>query len=115
MDLKKTEKKICNAWIAGCVLSGCFFIAILALYVIGEDLITMITPLLLLLLFCGLSFGVYKRNLICVIALFILPVVTIVGGLTFIRQAVLAKQQINDYQKAGGSNRTPLSATYLAG
>ncbi len=67
MDLKKAQKHIRNAWIAG-VVSGTVSLYISLVRSIAANLFPLPIDGLI---FFGLSFGIYKRSRICAIAMLI--------------------------------------------
>ena len=74
MDLNNAEKKIRNAWIASLILIV-YFLYLMAgmLALINKEGIAkvMIVVLIITIISFGLTFGIYKKNKICTISMFV--------------------------------------------
>jgi hypothetical protein len=95
MDLQKAEKAIKSAWIAA-VISGSItlFVAVLAL--VGVRLFNFTAWVLIdVVLIFGLAYGIYRKNRVCAVIMFIYFIISkiymlvTVGGLAGLPLAIL--------------------------
>ena len=95
MDIEKAQKHVRNAWIAG-VVNGTLVLIVSLLPLIGITVLDYDLDVLgLAILIYGLTFGIYKRNRICVILLFLLNIINIffeliIGPITYEMPVVVA-------------------------
>jgi hypothetical protein len=86
MDLKKTQKHIRNAWIAG-ILSGTGALIMLLTKNMPKDVVYF--AIVNVLLFYGLSFGIYKRSRACAIVIVVYYIFAKMYCTPFIKQRFL--------------------------
>ena len=95
MDLQKAEKAIKSAWIAA-VVSGAITLLVAVLALIGVRIFNFTAWVLIdVVLIFGLAYGIYRKNRICAVIMFVYFVVSKIymfvgsGGITGIPLAII--------------------------